>query len=280
MADVNEVDEFTGIDPYECLGITKDASEADVRKAYRRLALIHHPDKSLPENREAAHTRFQEIAFAYGVLSEPERRRLYDETGSLEESASDFSWKEFFDQMYKRAITKEIIEEDKREYRESGQEREDILKFYATSRGSLDVIFENVVHSDVLEDEERFRGIIDEAIDAGEVKAYKKYTGEAKAERVKRRRVAQKESAEAEEMAKKLKVDKVIGSEAELGALIRKRQAARMGNFLEDLEKKYSSGNPSSKKSKTTKSKSKAGSSSMPTEEEFAKLQNKLLNKK
>ncbi len=45
------------------------------------MALRHHPDKVPPEDREAATTQFQKVQEAYQVLSDPERRKLYDETG-------------------------------------------------------------------------------------------------------------------------------------------------------------------------------------------------------
>lgn len=65
---------------YELLGISKTATEDDVKKAYRKQALRWHPDKN-PENRETAESRFKEIAEAYEVLSNKEKRELYDKYG-------------------------------------------------------------------------------------------------------------------------------------------------------------------------------------------------------
>lgn len=65
---------------YELLEISKTASEEDVKKAYRKQALRWHPDKN-PENRENAESRFKEIAEAYEVLSNKEKRELYDKYG-------------------------------------------------------------------------------------------------------------------------------------------------------------------------------------------------------
>ena len=64
-------------DPYELLGVPRDASGDDVRKAYRRLARQHHPDAN-PHAPEAE-DRFKEIQQAYEVLSNPEKRRQHDE---------------------------------------------------------------------------------------------------------------------------------------------------------------------------------------------------------
>ena len=62
-------------DYYEVLGVTRSASEDDIKKAYRKLALKYHPDKT-PDNRREAEERFKELVEAYQVLCDPERRNL------------------------------------------------------------------------------------------------------------------------------------------------------------------------------------------------------------
>ncbi|MCJ1417949.1 hypothetical protein MMC32_004294 [Xylographa parallela] len=63
-------------DYYKILGVDKDAGETEIKKAYRKLAIVHHPDKN-PENEEAAET-FKEIGEAYETLSDPQKRQRYD----------------------------------------------------------------------------------------------------------------------------------------------------------------------------------------------------------
>ena len=66
-------------DYYDVLGVSKDASEAELKKAYRKMALKYHPDKN-PDNKEAEE-KFKEAAEAYEVLRDPQKRSRYDQFG-------------------------------------------------------------------------------------------------------------------------------------------------------------------------------------------------------
>ena len=66
-------------DYYEVLGVPRGASEADVKKAYRRLAMKHHPDRNAGD--DAAEEKFKEASEAYEVLSDQEKRERYDRFG-------------------------------------------------------------------------------------------------------------------------------------------------------------------------------------------------------
>ena len=67
-------------DYYELLGVSKDASEADIKKAFRKLAIKYHPDKNR-DNPEEAEKKFKEINEAYSVLSDKDKRAQYDQFG-------------------------------------------------------------------------------------------------------------------------------------------------------------------------------------------------------
>ncbi|XP_053295255.1 dnaJ homolog subfamily B member 2 isoform X1 [Pleuronectes platessa] len=83
------------VDYYDVLGVSKSASQEDIKKAYRKQALKWHPDKN-PDNKEEAEKKFKEVAEAYEVLSDKSKRAQYDgfgndRMGHTGPSSSDFS---------------------------------------------------------------------------------------------------------------------------------------------------------------------------------------------
>uniref|UniRef100_A0A8R1I2N8 J domain-containing protein n=1 Tax=Caenorhabditis japonica TaxID=281687 RepID=A0A8R1I2N8_CAEJA len=69
-----------GLHLYNVLGVPKNATDDEIKKAYRKLALRYHPDKNLDGDPEKTEM-FKEINYANGVLSNPNKRRVYDEMG-------------------------------------------------------------------------------------------------------------------------------------------------------------------------------------------------------
>jgi DnaJ family protein C protein 7 len=63
-------------DYYKILGVSKDSSDSDIKKAYRKLALQNHPDKNA--GNEKAEAQFKEIGEAYAILSDPQKRQRFD----------------------------------------------------------------------------------------------------------------------------------------------------------------------------------------------------------
>src|SRR5207249_8418266 len=81
-----------GGDYYALLGVPREASEADIKKAYRRLAMEYHPDRNGGD--KAAEEKFKQITEAYEVLRDPDKRAAYDrygEAGLRGGGASGFS---------------------------------------------------------------------------------------------------------------------------------------------------------------------------------------------
>src|ERR1035441_4096689 len=75
-------------DYYETLGVARGASEAEIKKAFRKLAREFHPD--VAKNKKQAEEKFKEINEAYEVLSDPAKRKRYDELGANWQSGADF----------------------------------------------------------------------------------------------------------------------------------------------------------------------------------------------
>ncbi|KAL4870091.1 DnaJ domain-containing protein [Aspergillus spectabilis] len=245
-------------DLYGILGVKEDATAEQIKSAYRKQALKHHPDKAPADAREEANQQFQVIAFAYAILSDERRRQRFDLTGSTAEAVDlddDFDWVDFYREQFSTAIDTNALEKFKSEYQGSEEEERDVLSAFENYEGDLNRVYESVMLSNVLDDDDRFRALIDKAIDDGKVEGYKKYTEESEKKREQRLKRAQKEAKEAEKLAKNLEKEKE-GNNAKAGrkskkgnndlaALIQQRHASRGESFFGRLEAKY---NPSGKK--------------------------------
>lgn len=233
-------------------------------------------DKAGPDEKEAANKKFQEIAFAYAILSDGHRRKRYDLTGSTAESLEDddeFDWLSFYRQQFEDVVSEENINRISLEYKNSANERRDLLNAYEKYQGQFHAIYESVMLSDILEDDDRFRQILDEEIAKGTIASYEAYerdnTDQARqqakdAERKRRedydKREAKKAAAGKSQGKTKAKKSDASGM-ADLAAMIQQRQKARNGGFFDHLEAKYA---PKSKGGK------RASPMDEPSEDMFA----------
>ncbi|KAN0071217.1 DnaJ domain containing protein [Elaphomyces granulatus] len=246
------VAEPPSINPYQVLGIEEQATADEIKSAYRKKALQHHPDKVPTEAQEAAKQTFQEIACAYAILSDERRRRRYDRTGnaseSLDLSDDDFDWETFYREQFSSMVNATTIEQIKREYQGSAEERQDLLAAFEEHEGQLDRVYEVVLLSSVLDDDERFRALLDQAIAAGEVQGWTNYTEEPARQRQRRLKRAREEAREAEQASRELDSrgrgrktkpkQKTTGAQ-DLAVQIQQRQEDRAEEFFARLEAKY-----------------------------------------
>ena len=68
--------------PYDVLGVPKSATADEIKKAYRKLAMKHHPDKNRGD--KASEAKFKEVSAAYEILSDEKKRKSYDTFGSAD----------------------------------------------------------------------------------------------------------------------------------------------------------------------------------------------------
>lgn len=274
------------IDPYKVLGLSKDATSSQIKKTYHKAALKHHPDKVPANEREAADVIFKEIAFAYSILSDDKKRKLYDSTGRTDGEGSDFNWADFMANQYRAVINSDVIAIVRTEYVGSDEERQDVLAAYENGKGSWTYIFEHVMFSTMVdpEDEKRYRGYIDAAVSQDKVETYKAYS-ESEADRTKRIRAAEKEAKEADKILKKLNVKQNVSkmSESELGTLIRSRRPETFSKLDEvgseaiarHFEDKYGK-----KKDGKKRKQGQESPGGEPTEEEFLAAQERIKQRK
>ncbi|KAL8659903.1 MAG: hypothetical protein Q9226_000197 [Calogaya cf. arnoldii] len=298
------------INPYATLNLTPSASAAEIKTAYKKLALKHHPDKAEPSQKSTAHSTFQNIAFAYAILSSPHRRTLYDTTGSTSETLSslsdddDFNWLSFFRAQYS-SLSASTLDDFSKTYKNSDEERKDLLAAYEKHNGKLNGVYEEVMLSNPLEDEDRFHGIIDKAIAGGEVEGYKAYVKETKSSKDARMKKARREAEHAEHERKaNVKYQSIFGGDGKgasgstvsateedentehmtkrqakamrghgdlgnLAAMIQSRNKARGETFFDNLEAKYAGTSASGKGAKRK-------AEEEPDEEAFQKTKAKM----
>ncbi|GMH38681.1 hypothetical protein BSKO_06565 [Bryopsis sp. KO-2023] len=157
---------------YEVLGVEPDASQADIKKAYRVLALKLHPDKNPDEDTKE---KFQDLQRLYAVLSNPERRTMYDETGSLEDSEELVSDRDDLKKYFGKLTVEDVINFEKG-YLGSSEEKAELLRLYKQYKGDMKLAFEFMLCSSDEIDSHRFMDILDGEIEAGALKEYKRYT--------------------------------------------------------------------------------------------------------
>mmetsp|Transcript_12123 Transcript_12123/g.24926 ORF Transcript_12123/g.24926 Transcript_12123/m.24926 type:complete len:370 (-) Transcript_12123:148-1257(-) len=162
------------------LTVPKDASPSQLRKAYYKKALQYHPDKipnsASVEEKETAKAKFQAVSVAYTILSDPEKRAEYDESGELYETGDDLSenksgvdqWTDYFKNIFPTVTTADIDAFEVK-YKCSDEEESDVLKYYKQFKGDLNKMLECVMLSSDVDKERWVKDYIEPAVERGNV---------------------------------------------------------------------------------------------------------------
>ncbi len=233
---------------YKVLQVSPTATGDEVKRAYYRLALECHPDRSAGDKDEAKEA-FQRIGRAYEVLSDPARRAAYDECGMCDslDSPSPADWGTYFRDLF-HSVTFADLDAFKRIYVGSVEEYEDVLVAYKKHNGDIAEISDAIFFGDC-DSEARYLKIIQRAIEKGILPPCEKIQQVASDDRAflamqrKRQKRAQSEAVQAAALAKELKIgtggEEGSSSTSDLYALIRNRQQGRYDALITNLESKY-----------------------------------------
>lgn len=120
-------------DLYGAIGLKEKSTEAtaaQLKKAYHRSSLKHHPDRVEPTERPDATKRFQALGAAYKILSDPDAKALYDESGEIDDEASGISndsrdWESYWRLLFPRVSVADI-KKFEAQYKNSAEEDEDL----------------------------------------------------------------------------------------------------------------------------------------------------------
>ncbi|KAG5280339.1 hypothetical protein AALO_G00087990 [Alosa alosa] len=223
---------------YEVLGVTKEASDGDVRRGYYKLSLQVHPDRA--QGDELATEKFQVLGKVYDVLKDKDQRAVYDEQGTVDEESDcmnqDRDWEEYWRLLFPKISLDDILQFEKK-YKDTAEEKEDLSRLYMQYEGDMDRIMDAALFAEDQE-EPRIRAVLQGLVDAEELPAYRTFTHESAKKKSNRKRRADKERKEAEEMQKEMG----ISSNDSLEALIKRRQKSSEHGFnslIAGLEAKY-----------------------------------------
>ncbi len=156
-------------DPYAILEVARDATLEDIKKAYRKAALKTHPDKA-GGNEE----KFKACCVAHSILSDNEKRAVFDETGDVDDAERDEvdeksfdEWNAYFRRLYPK-LTIEKITAFSKSYKGSAEELDDVLLEYQKRNGNVRSLLDFVMLAEE-EDVPRFVKMIQDAIKAGSI---------------------------------------------------------------------------------------------------------------
>ena len=208
---------------YTLLGVQKSASATEIRKAYRRLVFLCHPDKNKTD--PDASSKFANISRAYKILSNQESRKIYDETGDYdEENQGEINITDTLT-YFRKIYSPKDIDNFAKKYIGSKDEEEDLINFYNENGGDIKNILEWIPFSKN-EDVERYIKVFEKLFKKKTLKKNKKY--EDSKDNVKLIKEDKEEAKEANETMDKL-TKQIMG----------KKRMRNCDEYLDNLKNKY-----------------------------------------
>ena len=190
---------FQKRDLYSLLGLKSSATNLDIRKAYKRLVLLCHPDKNKTDPNTSA--KFVNIIRAYKILSNEQSRKLYDQTGEYdEENTGEININDtlFF---FRKIYSPQDIDTYENNYIGSKEEEDDLINFYKENNGNITNILECIPCSKN-EDISRFIEIYNKLFEKKILRRNKKF--EETKNKIKKLKEDQEEKKEAKKTLDKL----------------------------------------------------------------------------
>ena len=239
---------FENNDLYSLLGLKRNATNYEIRKAYKKLVLLCHPDKN--KNDPDTASKFMNITRAYKILSNYNSRKYYDETGEYEEEEQGRidvgGTLDFFRKIYSPQDIESYVDK----YIGSKEEEQDLIQFYNENDGDLTRILECIPCSKN-EDIERFIDIYEKLFKKKILKKNDKY--DKTKDNIKLIKELEDEKEEAEKIYDKLTKQIMIN-----------KKKRNYNDYLKELANKYGEGDNNIEENNEI------------SEEEFKKISNKL----
>ena len=208
---------------YSLLGVEKTATNAEIKKAYRRLVFVYHPDKNKTD--PDAGSKFANITRAYKILSNPDSRRIYDETGDYDdEDEGKINIAETLN-YFRKIYSPKDIESFHDKYINSKDEEEDLINFYNSNGGDIKKILEWIPYS-TNDDVQRYIKIYEKLFKKKTLTKTKKF------DETKNKVELLKEDAEEAKQAQK-EMDNLTK------AIIGNKRKRNFSNYLDNLKERY-----------------------------------------
>ena len=222
-SDITSEDNPQSPNLYSLLGVEKTATNAEIKKAYRRLVFVYHPDKNKTD--PDAGSKFANITRAYKILSNPDSRRIYDETGDYDdEDEGKINIAETLN-YFRKIYSPKDIESFHDKYINSKDEEEDLINFYNSNGGDIKKILEWIPYS-TNDDVQRYIKISEKLFKKKTLTKTKKF------DETKNKVELLKEDAEEAKEAEK-EMDNLTK------AIIGNKRKRNFSNYLDNLKERY-----------------------------------------